>query len=316
MRDYGSPFVPITERSDDYVSTVTVAFNSFFFSQPICEGDLILVDSRVVSAGSSSIGIHVRVQRQAYDCPAPSVVGESFVTFVTIQGKQLTTKVVGKVPAVRLTSDLDKRRYKHYLDIRRQARALEARGEQALQHAPSGWTPEAVEMEENQTKAVKVPLASTKTVANRTFWLDDLNTNHVIFGGALLHFMEEAALHCGRVFAQESHMYTLGMLSMTFDEPVHLTDLPCCTCQVVCVRRSTMLVNVQVVSGRGKTLRGTNKASFILVHTGDDHRCAPIKKGIDLSGATPEELRLYWKGRTQLEDALNNRRSYHNNVMT
>ncbi|CAD2218554.1 ATP-binding protein Cassette (ABC) superfamily [Angomonas deanei] len=290
----------IENRPDDAVSLVTMAFNSFVFTKPIYEGDLVMFTSLVVSASKSTVGLHVLVERQGYESRTPEMIGESFVTFVAIQGKNLNSKSSGLVPAVRLNSPEEVRLYEKYNTLRTHKR---------LSTPPSPLTVEAVELECNRHKKTKMTISETTTVANRTFFRADMNVNNVIFGGKVLQFLEQAALHCGRVFAGTPHIHTVAMLGMTFDGPVRLEDESESTCRVVCVRNSTMLVTVRVAATNGPTSRKTNAASFILMATDDKGSLIDVPNGIDLGNATPEELLEYWQGRCMMEESIKARRN-------
>ncbi|CAD2218553.1 Thioesterase superfamily, putative [Angomonas deanei] len=288
-------FSTIDKRPDDKVTLVTIAFNSFVFTKPIYEGDLVMLTSRVVSASNSTVGLHVNVERQGYESRIPESIGESFVTFVAIQGKKLDSKSSGHVPAARLSSLYELQLHKRYKALRNQ---------KLLSSPPSPLTAEAIELECNRCKERKITIRETTTVANRTFFGSSVNVNGVIFGGEVLRFMEQSALHCGRVFAGTPHIHTVAMLGMTFDEPVALGDRPVSTCRVVCVRNSTMLVTVRVAATNGPTSRKTNAASFILMATDDKGSLVDVPLGIDLDHATPEELLEYWQGRCMMEESI------------
>lgn len=288
---YGSRAVMRNSR----ISMATVSFNAFLFTRPVFLGDLIKVNTRVIHAGSSSIGIYVRVHRQAYDAPVPQPVGESYVTMVIIDAKRLHV-APGYVPAVRLADPTDNEHHREYLEWREEARAS------AKQTSGGALTREEVEHPDNKTKKHYLKPAECICRMDRSFGVGDVNINKAIFGGEMLRFMEKCALHCGRVFARHARLYTLGMMDMTFDGPLFLHDLARCKAQVTYVQHSSLLVSVRVIAldSNGEA-RSTNRASFILVAIDSAGEPFEIETGIDLEGATQQELHTYWQGRRLMQ---------------
>lgn len=286
------------------LSMATVSFNSFMFTQPVYQGDLIKLETRIVHTGDSSIGVYVRVRRQAYDSPTHSVVGESFVTMVMVHAGELTKVASGHVPAVRLIEPVDVVRRATYLELRRLAKGLTRLQAQTTLSAAE------VENAENRSKQHKLKPCDCLCRIVRTFSVSDVNVNKAIFGGEVLRFMEKCALHCGRVFARQARLYTLGMMDMTFDGPLFLSDLANCKAQVACVRRSTMMVNVSVdaVNTDGET-RSTNRASFLLVAIDPQGKPFEIVNGIDLEGASQGDLERYWRGRCYMAELSRRRQT-------
>ncbi|KPA80547.1 putative mitochondrial hypothetical protein [Leptomonas pyrrhocoris] len=282
-RVYGGSFV----FNDNRISMATIAFNAFVFSKPVFQGDLIQVSTHVIHAGSSSIGVHVHVNRQAYDTPVPETVGESYLTMVIVNARTLRV-APGHVPAVRLTAPFGEEHHREYLELREGAKEL------TKFHSDRTLTKEEVELPENQAKKRKLKPADCICTMDRSFGVADVNVNKAIFGGEVLRFMEKCALHCGRVFARQARLYTLGMMDMTFDDPLFIYDLARCKAQVTCVRRSSLLVSVRVTAldGEGRE-RFTNRASFILVAIDSVGKPFEIENGIDLDGATQKELLAY-----------------------
>lgn len=285
-------------------SMATVAFNSFIFTQPIYEGDLILIESRVIHVGSSSVGVFLEVRRQAYDSPVPSPVGESYVTMVVVDAADVTKTASGQIPAVQLIEAADMERNREYHQLRAHAKDMRKA------EAASVLTAASVEHPANRRKKQRFPLSDCVTRTERCFGVGDMNMNEAVFGGELLRFMEKCALHCGRVFARHARLFTLGMLDMIFEGPVFIEDLASCKAQVVCVRRSTLLVNVKVAAlAKDGTIRSTNRSSFLLVAADSNGIPFEIPNGIDLEGATMKELATYWRGRRMMEDAAKRRRT-------
>lgn len=291
----GKPYAGGLFKAMGSLSLATVSFNSFTFTQPIFEGDLIMINASVIHTGSSSVGVHACVSRQAFDCPEASVVGESYVTMVTVSAQDISKSCKGLIPAVRLSTALDIQCNAAYTEMRSSTALLADTQEMPC---PDG----AIELPINMTKSGWARIADTVVTVHRVFNITDVNANNAIFGGAVLRFMERTALHCGRVFARKANLFTLAMLGMTFDNPMFLQDLATCEARVLCVRRSTLLVNVRISANNNNgELRTTNEASFVLVAIDETGKPLEIPRGIDLTDATPEERQLYRRARCMLE---------------
>lgn len=269
-------------------SMATVAFNSFTFTRPVLVGDLIHTTSKVIHTGDSSLGVHIVVRRQSYDSPTPQYVGESYVTMVLVMEDNLNQTAKGYIPAVRLSTPEDVALNENYVMIRKNFRSPSHKNV-----VPGSLTAERVELPSNKTKERLISMKDAVISSEKRFGVKHINRNGVIFGGSILRFMEQSALHCGCVFAQESRILTLGMMGMTFDSPIIPGDGVCCTARVTCVRNSTMLVNVQIEAETAGNLRVANQANFLLIAMGDDGKPFNIASGLDLSNATQNELLLY-----------------------
>lgn len=282
-------------------SLATVAFNSFFFSQPVYEGDLIMLESRVIHAGKSSLGVHLSVRRQAFDAPLPSLVGESFVTMVAIDAHNVARTLKGFIPAVRLTTPEDIARNAQYNLLRGQQHRMAQLNDFTRRAAT--FTESEVELPSNKKKTLHIPMWKTETKGDHTFKQEDNNVNNAVFGGEILRFLERSVLHCGRVFARNARIFTLGMTGMTFDSPIFVDDLIRCSAKVVCVRNSTMVVRARVDAEFEGKLRVTNRAYFVLVAVDEKGNTFEIPNGIDLSKATQRELHDYWLGSMILQES-------------
>lgn len=298
-----------TFRIIDGRSLATVSFNSFTFPQPVYEGDLIIIKSKVISTGVSSIAVYALVERQAYDSPVPSYVGEAYVTFVAIDANDITKPLRGIIPAVRLSLPEDIERSATYHMLRKQNKYAKDRSESAKQLSPHHGpvSIDEIETEENKRKSRKVRIRDTTILAHHHFSVADVNSNNAIFGGEILRVMERSALHCGRVFAGKSRLFTLAMLGMTFDAPMYLSDLARCRARVLCVKRSTLLVRVEIAAENENGRQVTNAADFILVAVTEKGTPFEIDCGIELVTAAPEELQWYARGRLLLEESAKNR---------
>ncbi|CAD2218555.1 Thioesterase superfamily, putative [Angomonas deanei] len=278
----------------------TVSFNSFMFSRPVMAGDNVRISSQVIHVGNTSVAVHCEMEKQSWQSKKYQYLGESFVTFVVLDAKDITKPKTGILPAVQLNSEKTQQKCALYNTMKQQSKTV---GQHINSVPLSQLTPEMVESPQNQSKPVKVPMKHTTTLVEKKFERSAININGVVFGGETLSFLEKSALHCGRLFTGSGSVFTLGMLDMTFEGPIHCEDLARCTATVVCVRRSTLLVSVRIDVDRHGKRRPTNRASFLLVSLDESGAPTEIQKGIELNGTTPEELRTYWGGRLRMEEA-------------
>lgn len=289
----GNDWLPV-----DGFTISTIAFNSFVFRRPIFDGDQIIVDATVIHAGGSSMGVHIGLHRQSYDCPTPSLVGESYVTMVMVDAKQQTKPLKGRIPAVRLTLPEDIHHYHNYLCIRQELQQMNGKGPEGL---PKLLTPADVVLPQNARKQKLIPMSATTTITDKRFGITKVNLNGVIFGGSILRHMEKAALHCARVFAQEPRLFCLGMLGASFHSPIGADDGARCYSTVTCVRGSTLLVHMRVEADTRGERRLSNQAYFMFIAADEAGVPMPIRNGLDLSNATQHELGMYLHSRKLME---------------
>ncbi|RNF11811.1 ATP-binding protein Cassette (ABC) superfamily [Trypanosoma conorhini] len=273
------------------MTLATVSFNAFMFRRPVYRGDLLIVNGTVIYTGDTSIGVHLDVGRQNYDSPAPTNVGECVMTMVCVSLNDIGTAMKGQVPALRISSPVDMRRYESYCTMRNITKVLQ-KGKGDLNAETV-----CVEDEINRAKPVKVAIGETKTYCNHFYTPTDVNLNNTIFGGNILYWMEENARHCGRLFVGSPHVHTVGMHDMVFGNPLYATDLTTVVTKVVYVRNTTMEVDVEMTAERGGQLAASNHASFVLISMDANGNGVPIPKGIDLERSTPEDRQAYFRAR-------------------
>ncbi|KAH9598741.1 Thioesterase domain [Trypanosoma melophagium] len=278
----------------------TVSFNAFMFRRPVYMGDLVVVHGSVVSAGKSSLGIHLNVERQGYDCPTPSYVGECYLTMVCVSPMKLDSVVKDVVPGLRLTSEIDKERHETYTAIR----DLQNKTRKTAKERMVDLQAEIIEDDVNRDKPIKVPISETTTYGNRAYSPADVNINNAIFGGSILRWMEEHACHCGRVFTGNPHVYTIGMHDMLFDCPIYYSDTTSLTARVVYVRHTTMEVDVDIFVERDGSFVTSNRASFVLISMEEKGNKVTVPKGIDLEKSSAEHLEDYVKARRRYYASL------------
>ncbi|CBZ23859.1 conserved hypothetical protein [Leishmania mexicana MHOM/GT/2001/U1103] len=291
--------------------TCTVGVTNTMFSTPILHGDAVRLDSRLVHCGSSSMGIYIRFYRQSPSTRTETLAGHSFFTMVAITPDLKAAKVVS---AIELTDPFDIELHKHYVKVRK---LQEENKKNTAERLKRTLTTEEVQCSINQQKPTHVRINSTKVDANRIFFTSYMNNNNTVFGGELMAWMEQHAVHCGRMFTGNRHVFTIGMHSVAFPEPVFSTDWVTLEATVIYVRNTTMEVDVVLKAERKDTTVITNRASFVLINNDDIGRKCTIPVGLELNGATQEELQQFMEARVRYHCSVARRDDIHaSNICT
>lgn len=285
--------------------TCTVGVTNTMFSSPILHGDAVRLDGRVVHCGSSSLGVYIRFYRLSPTTRTETPVGESFFTMVTITPDLKAAKVV---PSMELTDPHDIAMHKRYEAIRQIQQENDADTTKRMQ---TTLTAAEVNCPINKGKPLHTAIEATKVEANRIFFSSCLNNNNTVFGGELMSWMEQHAVHCGRMFTGNRNVYTLGMHSVAFPEPVFSTDWVTLQAYVIYVRNTTMEVDVVLRAERKNSgLIVTNRASFVLINNNDIGQKSTIPIGLDLSKASQEQLQEFMKARERYHRSVERRDAF------
>ncbi|KEG13813.1 ATP-binding protein Cassette (ABC) superfamily [Trypanosoma grayi] len=283
------------------ISASTVGVTNTRFVSPVLHGDAIRMNGRLVFCGSSSLGIHIEFFRRSPSTLQETPAGESYFTMVAI-GKDLHALKV--VPAVELTDEGDISLHNRYMLLRQRAKE-EEKAARVMKECDVCL--EDLECDINKSKLSLVPISSTRTAAHRIFLLYHLNNNRTIFGGELMRWMEKHAVHCGRMFTGNRHIYTVGMHSVAFHQPVFGTDWVKLEADVVYVHNTTMEVDVRLTVEREGRVVITNRASFVLFNSDEIGQKIVIPKGLDLRSATREESLRYSEAKARCQRRLESR---------
>ncbi|KPI90680.1 hypothetical protein ABL78_0116 [Leptomonas seymouri] len=290
------------------ILTCTVGVTNTMISSPILHGDAVRLDGRIVHCGSSSMGIYIRFFRLSPSTRTETPAGESFFTMCTITPDLKAAKAV---PAIELTDPLDIEMHDRYLRIREIEKENAADTKERMKRT---LTPADVECPVNQSKAIRVPFTATRVEANRIFFTSCMNNNNTVFGGELMSWMEQHAVHCGRMFTGNRNVYTLGMHSVAFPEPVFSTDWVTLEATVIYVRNTTMEVDVVLRAERQGGAVMTNRASFVLINNDDIGQKSRIPMGLELNGATQEELQQFAEARERYRRSVDQRDAFYVSV--
>lgn len=277
----------------------TVGVTNTLFSSPVLHGDTVRLDGRVVHCGSSSIAVYIRMFRGSYSSRKEIAAGESFFTMVTITPD---LKAAHIVPSINLTDPLDIEMHHRYLQIRKITKEYTTRMNERQNNK---LTHEEVNCPINIEKPMHIHMSDTKIEAHRIFFSSYLNNNNTVFGGELMKWMESHAVHCGRSFTKNHHVYCIGMHSVAFPEPVFATDWVKLEAKVIYVRNTTMEVDVTLRAERATGGVVTNRASFVLNNSNDIGVSTDIPVGIVLDKDTSQE---------DLKDFMDAKARYHGYV--
>lgn len=287
------------------ILTCTVGVTNTTFACPILHGDAVRLDGRVVHLGASSMGVYIRFFRQSQSGHLETLAGESFFTMVAIRPDLTAAKIV---PSMTLTDPLDivmSRRY----DRIRQVQKENNSDMRNLRRQELAWRDVTCAI--NEMKSSKVSIESTTCCANRGFFSSYLNNNNTVFGGELMAWMERHATRCGRVLTGNRHVYTLGMHSVSFNEPVFASDWLTLQASVVYIRNTTMEVDVTLrAERRGTGAVVTNRAAFVLISNNDVAQKEPIHVGLDLENASQDDLHRYLEAKIRYHRSVDRRIQY------
>jgi acyl-CoA hydrolase len=289
--------VPPQERH----SVTTVAMTDIVMLSPIMHGDYVKVKARVVDAGKSSVTVHVGVEKMQFPTTVRDRrikrVSEAVVFYVAIDGNLRPAAIV---PPVRIESERELILHQRALAMRADTR-ISAQEQAAIKSSTATPDREAIQTAINIAKPDKVAIGETELIGNRFFFRAYLNFNDTIFGGEILNWMEQHACQCGRHFAVNRRVVTVGMHSVEFKNPIFHSDWATIRAKVVYVRNSTFEVDVEVSVERGGKSFVTNHASFILSSLDDNWQPRPVPIGLDLQSSTDNEVRAYLGAKTRYD---------------
>lgn len=277
------------DASDDDasgISVATVGTDNTAFYGPLLHGDVATVTGTVIHAGSSSVGVHIQAHRVPHNTVRQPLVAEAFFSMVAIDRNLRAAKVV---PGVQLDTPLSMEKHAEYNEIRAAQRDNVEYFKRLEMGSP--LRPEDIDDDINAKKASHVSIISTETNANRLFFSGHLNLNNTIFGGEILRWMEAHATFCGKRFTRNRHVYSIGMHSVSFNNPIYITDWVSLRTRVALVRNSTLEVDVKLTVEREGSPVMTNRASFVLINMDETGVKSEISTGLSLDDADQRVMR-------------------------
>ena len=126
-----------------------------------------------------------------------------------------------------------------------------------------------------------------------------------VHGGILMKLVDETAAIAAMRHAQRP-VVTIAIDSMTFREPVRVSDLITCRARVTYVGKTSMEVGVLVTAENPITgvTTHTNTAFLVFVALGDDHRPVEVP---ELTLVTDDDFRRFEEGHQRQRQRLSRR---------
>ncbi len=276
---------------------VTLSFDRVDLILPIMHADLIRLEGRLAAVGNSSMMVEVDVFRQDIPTRQFIPVQTSFVTMVAIDANRRPNR---NIPGLRVETP--------------EERAVHARAQQHKAMA-AAWTRmheetraltrlRAADVEDPVNRGKQEYLRPDDTVIHvrRAFMPRHTNILGTVFGGDVLLWMDRVATNCARRFTRDPNMITLAMNRILFKEPIFTTDLVEMVARVVYVRRYTLEVEIAVTLRRLDGREVPSHSGYFTVLDYDDTGVKhPIRTGLQLSDADPENLLRYLQARRRHE---------------
>jgi uncharacterized protein (TIGR00369 family) len=166
----------------------------------------------------------------------------------------------------------------------------------ATQPGASGASPA-----EHHAPARKTPAASEVTL-NQLMMPEHSNGHGNVHGGIIMKLVDETAAIAAMRHAQRP-VVTVAIDSMTFRQPVRVSDLVTCRARVTYVGTTSIEVSVLVTAENpitGETTH-TNSAFLVFVALGEDNQKVPVP---GLLPETEEDVRRLEEGRQRQEQRL------------
>lgn len=155
--------------------------------------------------------------------------------------------------------------------------------------------------EDHYAPARKSPGASEVTLS-QLMMPEHSNGHGNVHGGIIMKLVDETAAIAAMRHAQRP-VVTVAIDSMTFRQPVRVTDLVTCRARVTYVGRTSIEVSVLVTAENpitGETTH-TNSAFLVFVALGPDNQKVSVP---ELAPETEEDLRRYEEGRQRQQQRL------------
>ncbi len=270
---------------------VTLSFDRIELLDYIYHRDHVRYEACVIKVGCSSLLVKVDGYVKS---PTTMVIRPAHSGFITMVAIGENGRPNRNIPALAYQSpgDLENERLseKRACMIRKRQKVLEDIKE--LDHVALD---DLVDFyPRNQTFT---PVQTRLSIRKR-FLPRNANTLGIVFGGDTIQLMEELAVATARQFAGTVRMVTIAMEDVLFLKPLYVTDLVEMTAQVVFVGRTTVVVEISVMTlggiGSNKSLK-TNKGTFTVFNYGNDGRPIPIQNGLNLRDADQEIRKCYLK---------------------
>jgi len=218
----------------------TLVFDRVELLVPCCHGDLVHMDSRVVSVGKSTMAIQIVGRKRDVLSRQWIYTHEAFATFVSLDSNRRPTSV-----AELKVDTAEEIAMQEYMKSRPELQEMYTVEQQARE--TQTMSPEDAERVSTKFKD-RLTMNESTLRLRKNFLPRNLNGLGTIFGGDLLEWMEGAAHLCASNFTRNSHVITIAMDKVLFKVPISVHHLLELTARVVYCRNHTLQVRTHSYS--------------------------------------------------------------------
>eukprot|EP00188_Purpureofilum_apyrenoidigerum_P005456 Plantae.Rhodophyta-Purpureofilum_apyrenoidigerum.ctg711.p1 GENE.Plantae.Rhodophyta-Purpureofilum_apyrenoidigerum.ctg711~~Plantae.Rhodophyta-Purpureofilum_apyrenoidigerum.ctg711.p1 ORF type:complete len:358 (-),score=70.21 Plantae.Rhodophyta-Purpureofilum_apyrenoidigerum.ctg711:61-1134(-) len=279
----------------------TVSFDRVDLIVPIVHMDLVRVDGKIATVGSSSITIRVEAQRHDIHTRSFKRAAVSDITYVAIDPKTLRPNK--NIPRLEISTEEEKLMQ----DEAKQRKALTAEWKQKqkeLEEGPSLKVSDLVGDEFNGDKREHLSIAETEVVVRKQMLPRHNNHLNVIFGGDVLRWMLGVATYTAKRFSGNHNMIVVSMNRIDFKQsikPEHVVEMHA---RVVNVRRYILEVEIETFVDKSFERQGILPAHagyFTVLSLDELGFRRALVVGLKLNDDDQEGLKRYAKAKFRRE---------------
>lgn len=219
----------------------TLAFDRVELLVPCCHGDLVHMDSRVVSVGNSTMVIQVLGRKRDVLSRQWVFTHEAFATFVSLGSDRRPAGV----PDLEVQTE-EEEAMRHYIQTR-QEKTKKYQEEQRHREEHCSMSVEQIEAVSTKHRD-NITMKESTIRLRKNFLPRNLNGIGTIFGGDLLAWMEGAAVLCASNFTRNSNVVTIAMDRVFFKTAIQVHHVLELTARVVYCRKHTVQVETTVTA--------------------------------------------------------------------
>mmetsp|Transcript_35592 Transcript_35592/g.36297 ORF Transcript_35592/g.36297 Transcript_35592/m.36297 type:complete len:372 (+) Transcript_35592:37-1152(+) len=270
----------------------TVSFDHVELIMPVCHMDLVRVEGRLVSVGSSSLVVRVIAYKEDRHTRTFVKSTASYITMVALHKETLRPNK--NIPKLKLEKEED---LQEEMKVKARKMLFTKWIEMQQQDAESILNAnDVLDQSFHDNKREHLSIAQTQVEVRKQCLPRHLNPNQTLFGGDILIWMEQVATYTAKRFTGNEHMITLTMDRVSFTQPITMRDVLEMKAYVVYVRN--YLLQVQVTAfvdkvGNRSDLKLSHTGFFEILNLDSLGFKRPIMTGINLNSATQEELHMY-----------------------
>jgi len=279
----------------------TVSIDRVDLIVPIVHLDLVRVEGKVVTVGSSSITIRVQAMRHDMHTRRFKDAAVSYITYVAIDPGTLRPNK--NIPSLEIDSEEEKQ----LQDDAMQRKAMTAewrRKQKELEEGPSLKASDLFTDGSNGEKREHMAIAETEVVVRKQMLPRHNNHLNIIFGGDMLRWMLGVATFTAKRFSGNRNMIVVSMNRIDFKQsikPEHVVEMHA---RVVNVRRFVLEVEIEACvdkSFEGQGVLPSHAGYFIILSLDELGFRREIVVGLKLSDDDQDGLRRYAKAKFRRE---------------